>query len=44
MGTAARLGGFVVALALVFGAAWWAGTGVPGALVPPAARERRTCR
>ena len=36
MGTAARLGGFVVALALVFGAAWWAGTGVPGALVPPA--------
>jgi hypothetical protein len=36
MGTAARLGGFAVALALVFGAAWWAGTGVPGALVPPA--------
>jgi hypothetical protein len=34
MGTAARLGGFVVALALVFGAAWWAGTAV--VLAPPA--------
>src|SRR3712207_5736405 len=36
MGAAARLGGFVVALALVFGGAWWVGTGVPGVLVPPA--------
>jgi hypothetical protein len=35
MGTAARLGGFVVALALVFGGAWWAGTFMPGVLVPP---------
>lgn len=35
MGTAARLGGFVAALALVFGGAWWAGTLAPGVLVPP---------
>ncbi len=38
MGTAARLGGYVAALALVFGVAWWAGilTAAPGVLAPPA--------
>jgi hypothetical protein len=35
MGTAARLWGFVAVLALVFGGAWWAGTLMPGVLVPP---------
>ncbi len=36
MGTAARLWGFVAVLALVFGGAWWAGSLMPGVLVPPA--------